>query len=63
MLPEVNDEFVAAFGVKEGGVEALRAEVRQSMTRELDDLIRNRRAHARCSKPCTRRTSSTCRRR
>jgi trigger factor len=41
-LPEVNDEFVSAFGVKEGGVEALRTEVRQSMTRELDDLVRNR---------------------
>jgi len=41
-LPEVNDEFVSAFGVKEGGVEALRAEVRQSMTRELEDLVRNR---------------------
>jgi trigger factor len=42
VLPEVNDEFVAAYGVKEGGVEALRTEVRQSMTRELEDLIRNR---------------------
>lgn len=42
VLPEVNDEFIASYGVKEGGVEALRAEVRQSMTRELDDLIRNR---------------------
>ena len=42
VLPEVNDEFIAAYGVKEGGVEALRAEVRQSMTRELDDLVRNR---------------------
>jgi trigger factor len=41
-LPEVNQEFVQAFGVKEGGVEALRAEVKQSMTRELNDLIRNR---------------------
>jgi trigger factor len=41
-LPEVNQEFVEAFGVKEGGVEALRAEVRQSMTRELNDLVRNR---------------------
>jgi trigger factor len=38
----VNDEFIAAYGVKEGGVEALRAEVRQSMNRELEDLIRNR---------------------
>jgi trigger factor len=42
VLPEVNDEFVAAYGVKEGGVEALRTEVRQSMTRELEDLVRNR---------------------
>jgi trigger factor len=42
VLPEVNDEFIAAFGVKEGGVEALRTEVRQSMNRELDDLVRNR---------------------
>jgi trigger factor len=41
-LPEVNEEFVSAFGVKEGGVEALRAEVRQSMTRELEDLVRSR---------------------
>jgi len=41
-LPEVNEEFVSAFGVKEGGVEALRTEVRQSMTRELEDLVRNR---------------------
>jgi trigger factor len=42
VLPEVNDEFIAAYGVKEGGVEALRAEVRQSMERELNELIRNR---------------------
>jgi trigger factor len=41
-LPEVDDEFVSAFGVKEGGVEALRTEVRQSMNRELEDLIKNR---------------------
>jgi trigger factor len=41
-LPEVNDEFVRAFGVQEGGVDALRSEVRQSMTRELEDLVRNR---------------------
>ncbi len=41
-LPEVNEEFAQAFGVKEGGIEGLRAEVRQSMTRELNDLVRNR---------------------
>jgi trigger factor len=42
VLPEVNEEFMAAFGVKEGGAEALRTEVRQSMNRELEELIRNR---------------------
>ena len=41
-LPEVNDEFCKEFGVKEGGIEGLRTEVRQSMQRELDDLVRNR---------------------
>jgi trigger factor len=41
-LPPVDEEFAQAFGVKEGGVEALRAEVRQSMTREMNDLVRNR---------------------
>ena len=41
-LPEVNEEFCKDFGVKEGGVESLRAEVRQSMQRELDELVRTR---------------------
>jgi trigger factor len=41
-LPAVDEEFCKAFGVEEGGVEALRAEVRKSMERELADLIRSR---------------------
>ena len=41
-LPAVDDEFGRAYGVEEGGVEALRAEVRKSMERELTDVIRNR---------------------
>jgi trigger factor len=41
-LPPVDDAFCAAFGVREGGLEALRAEVRKSMERELADAIRNR---------------------
>jgi trigger factor len=41
-LPEVNDEFCKAFGVEEGGVEALRAEVRDNMERELAQAIRGR---------------------
>lgn len=41
-LPELNDEFCAAFGVTEGGVEALRTEVRRSMERELGEAVRNK---------------------
>lgn len=41
-LPAVDEEFGRAYGVEEGGVEALRAEVRRSMERELSDVIRNR---------------------
>jgi trigger factor len=41
-LPTVDEEFCRSFGVEEGGVEALRAEVRKSMERELADVIRNR---------------------
>ncbi|MCP5180316.1 MAG: trigger factor [Pseudomonadales bacterium] len=40
-LPEMDDEFVKAFGVDEGGVEGLRKEVRTSMQRELDAKLRN----------------------
>ncbi|QIL86219.1 trigger factor [Vibrio sp. HDW18] len=41
-LPELNDEFVARFGVAEGGVEALKAEVRKNMQRELHQAIKAR---------------------
>jgi trigger factor len=41
-LPVVDEEFGRAYGVEEGGVDALRAEVRKSMERELADVIRNR---------------------
>jgi trigger factor len=39
-LPEIDEAFCAAFGVSEGGVEALKREVRSSMQRELDSAIR-----------------------
>ena len=39
-LPEIDEAFCAAFGVSEGGVEALKREVRSSMQRELDNAIR-----------------------
>jgi trigger factor len=41
-IPPVDDEFCRAYGVEEGGVDALRLEVRKSMERELADVIRNR---------------------
>ena len=41
-LPEVNDEFIAKFGVSEGGVDALKAEVRKNMERELKQAVKNR---------------------
>ena len=41
-LPTVDEEFCRAFGVEQGGTEALRAEVRKSMQSELDDVVRNR---------------------
>lgn len=41
VLPELDEEFVAGFGVREGGVEAFRTELRGNMERELDDGLRN----------------------
>ncbi|HDI3270005.1 TPA: trigger factor [Vibrio cholerae] len=41
-LPELNDDFVARFGVAEGGVDALKAEVRKNMERELKQAIKAR---------------------
>ena len=41
-LPELNDEFAAAFGVTEGGIDAFQTEVRNNMQRELDASIKNR---------------------
>ena len=40
VLPEIDAEFLAAFGVTDGGLEALRVEVRKNMQRELDERLR-----------------------
>lgn len=40
-LPEIDEEFMARFGVKEGGIEALNAEVRKNMERELKQALKN----------------------
>lgn len=41
-LPELDDEFVALFGVMAGGVDALRIEVRKNMERELRQVMKNK---------------------
>ncbi|MBB1520887.1 trigger factor [Aquipseudomonas campi] len=41
-LPELNDEFFTLFGVKEGGLEGFRAEVRKNMERELRQAIKSK---------------------
>lgn len=40
VLPELNDEFVTKFGIEEGGVDALKAEVKNNMTRELTQALK-----------------------
>jgi len=42
VLPPVDEAFVQAFGLAEGGVDALRAEVRKSMEREALQAVRNK---------------------
>lgn len=39
-LPKVDEEFAKLFGVEEGGVEALEAEVQKNMQRELDQTVK-----------------------
>jgi trigger factor len=41
-LPEIDAAFCEAFGVGEGGIQALRAEVRQNMERELAQAVQSR---------------------
>lgn len=41
VLPDVDEEFMAAFGVTEGGTDAFRADVRKNMERELTDRLRS----------------------
>ncbi|MBW1213998.1 trigger factor [Pantoea allii] len=41
-LPELTEDFIKRFGVEDGSVDGLRAEVRKNMERELKGAIRNR---------------------
>ena len=42
VLPDVDEEFAKLFGVEEGGVDALRAEVSKNMTRELTQAVKGK---------------------
>jgi trigger factor len=42
VLPELDEEFAKAFGVEEGGLEKLRADIRENMERELRQKLRSR---------------------
>jgi trigger factor len=41
-LPQVDQDFFRAYGVEEGGLEEMRAEVRASMERELAEVVKGR---------------------
>jgi len=41
-LPEVNDEFIASFGIKDGGIDALKDQIRANMEREAKQSITTR---------------------
>ena len=41
-LPKVDDEFAELFGVKEGGLDALKEEVKKNMQRELDQTLKTK---------------------
>jgi trigger factor len=42
ILPELDDEFCRGFGVEEGGVDKLRQEVHDNMSRELEQRVRRK---------------------
>ena len=40
VLPKIDEDFAKLFGVEEGGVDALREEVKKNMTRELNQAVK-----------------------
>lgn len=40
-LPELNDEFAKKFNIEEGGIDALKVDIRQNMERELDRKLKS----------------------
>ncbi len=39
-MPELDEEFAKSFGTEEGGVEAMKADIRANMERELSERIK-----------------------
>ena len=42
LLPEINEEFVKAYGIEDGSVESFRDDVRNNMERELEQALRGK---------------------
>ena len=42
VLPEINEEFAKSFGIEDGDVEKLRADLKKNMQRELENTIRSK---------------------
>lgn len=42
VLPELDEEFMASLGVKDGGVDGLKDQIKQSMQLELDNALRSK---------------------
>ena len=42
VLPELNDEFFKEFGIEEGGEEPFRAQIKEHMEREVEQVLKNR---------------------
>jgi trigger factor len=42
VLPDINEDFLEQFGVKEGGIEELRTQIREHMEREKDQAVKGR---------------------
>ena len=59
-LPAVDEEFFRAYGVEQGGLAEMRAEVRKSMERELAERDPRPRCARRCSMRSIAITRSTC---
>ena len=41
-LPKLDDEFASQFGIGDGGIDALRSEVRKNMERELKNAVKGK---------------------